>query len=106
MFDLIKKTLLTSVGFGVITKEKIEEIGKELIKKGEVTEKEGKEFIDSMLKRSEKAQKEMETKVYGMIQESIGKLNLATKKDITQLEKKIARLEKRVKDEDKQSTNL
>ena len=106
MFDFIKKTLLTGVGFGVMTKEKIEEFGKELIKKGEMTEKEGKEFIDDLLKKSEQAQKDMETKIYGMTQESIGKLNLATKEDITQLDKKIARLEKRIKNEDKQRTNL
>ena len=101
MFDLLKKTLLTSVGFGVMTKEKIEELGKELIKKGEVTEKEGKEFINSMLKRSEQAQKEMETKLYEIIQKSIGKMNLATKEDITQLNKKIASLEKKKKEEEK-----
>jgi len=101
MFDLIKKTLLTSVGFGILTKEKIEELGKELIKKGEVTEKEGKEFIDNLLTRSEQAQKEMETKVLEIIQESIGKLNLATKEDVNQLNKKIARLEKKTKEEEK-----
>ena len=100
MFDIIKKTLLTSVGFGVMTKEKIEDLGKELIKRGEVTEKEGKEFVDNLLKRSEQAKKEMETKVYGMIQESIKKLNLATKENITQLNKKIARLEKKIKEKE------
>jgi len=105
MFDLLKKTLLTSVGFGVMTKEKIEELGKELVKKGEVTEKEGKEFIDNLLKKSEQAQKEMETKVYGMIQESIRKLNLATKEDVAQLNKKIALFENRIKKEEEQRTN-
>ena len=100
MYDLIKKTILASVGFGVMTKEKIEEIGKEMIKKGEVSEKEGKEFIDSLLKKSEEAQKEIETKVYRMIQDSLKKMNLATKEDITRLNKKITRLEQSIKQEE------
>jgi len=41
-----------------------------------------------LLKKSEQAQKDMKTKVYGMIQESIKKLNLATKENIAQLNKK------------------
>jgi len=101
MFDLIKKTILASVGFGVMTKEKIEELGKEMIKKGEVSEKEGKEFIDGLVKKSEEAQKEIETKIYKMIQDSLKKMNLATKEDITRLNKKIARTEQGIKQEEK-----
>jgi len=101
MFDLIKKTILASVGFGVMTKEKIEELGKEMIKKGEVSEKEGKEFIDGLVKKSEEAQKEIETKIYKMIQDSLKKMNLATKEDITRLNKKIARIEQGIKQEEK-----
>ena len=73
----------------------------QLIKKGEVTEKEGKEFIDGLLKKSEEAQKEIETKIYTMIQDSLKKMNLATKEDITRLNKKIARIEQGIKKEEK-----
>ncbi|MBW2035295.1 MAG: hypothetical protein JRI94_17255 [Deltaproteobacteria bacterium] len=53
MNDLIRKVVLTGIGLAALTKEKIEEVVKEVVEKGKLSEKEGKEFIDS-LKRREK----------------------------------------------------
>ena len=44
MFDLIKKTMLTGVGLAAMTKDKVEELAKELSKKGKLSEKEGKDL--------------------------------------------------------------
>ena len=56
MFDLIKKTLLTGVGLAVMTKEKVEELGKDLASQAKLSEHEGKEFVDHLLKQSDTAQ--------------------------------------------------
>lgn len=56
MFDLIKKTLLTGVGLAVMTKDKVEEMGKEFASQAKLSELEGKEFVDHLLKQSETAQ--------------------------------------------------
>lgn len=95
MFDLIKKTLLTGVGLGVMTKDKVEELAKELTRKGDLSEKEGKELIDDLLKKSEQARKDLEAKIEGLVRQAMKKLNVATKKDVAQLDAKIKRLEKR-----------
>ena len=55
MIDLIKKTLLTGVGLAVMTKEKVEELGKDLVSQAKLSEHEGKEFVDNLLKQSETA---------------------------------------------------
>ena len=55
MIDLIKKTFLTGVGLAFMTKEKITEISKEIIEKGKLSEKEGRELVEELLKKSEKA---------------------------------------------------
>ena len=47
MFELIKKTLLTGVGLAVMTKDKVEELGKELASQAKLSENEGKEFVES-----------------------------------------------------------
>ncbi|MFQ5841020.1 MAG: phasin family protein [Thermodesulfobacteriota bacterium] len=91
MFDLIKKTLLTGVGLGVMTKDKVEE----LARKGELSEKEGKELIDDLLKKSEQAREDLEAKIEGLVRKALEKLNVGAKKDITQLNAKIECLEKR-----------
>ncbi|MBW1613859.1 MAG: polyhydroxyalkanoate synthesis regulator, partial [Deltaproteobacteria bacterium] len=59
MFDLIKKTILTSVGLAAMTKDKVEELVKALMEKGEITENEGEELIDDLLKKSEQARKDL-----------------------------------------------
>jgi polyhydroxyalkanoate synthesis regulator phasin len=89
MFDLIKKTMLTGVGLAAMTREKAEELAKELIKKGELSEKEGKELVDDLLKKSEQAKKDLEKKMKDMVKKALKKMDVATKKDIARLEKNI-----------------
>ena len=95
MFDLIKKTMLTGIGLAAMTKDKVEEVVKDLTEKGEISEKEGKEFLDDLLKKSEQARKELETKVEGLVRKALGKMDLAIKKDIDRLEERVKYLEKK-----------
>jgi len=44
MLEWIKKGFYTSLGLGLITKEKAEELAKEMIRKGQLSEKEGHSF--------------------------------------------------------------
>ena len=55
MVDLIKKAIYTGVGLAVLTKEKAEELVKELSQQAKLSEQEGKELFDSLLKQSEHA---------------------------------------------------
>jgi len=97
MFDIIKKTMLTGVGLASMTKDKVEELAKELAEKGKLSEKEGRELFDELLKKSEQARKDLETKVEDVVKKMLGKIDVATKKDIAELEKKIKRLGKKGK---------
>ncbi len=89
MFDLIKKTMLVGVGLGAMTKEKIEELVEELTKKGELSEKEAKELIDDLLERSKRAKKDLNKKMEDVVMKVLKKMDVATKKDIARLDRKI-----------------
>ena len=93
MLDMIKKTMLTGVGLTLMTKEKIETIASELMEKGQMSEKEGKEFVDELIKKSEQAKKTLETNIENIVKKLLDKMNLATKDDINNLEKKIQKNE-------------
>ena len=101
MFDLIKKTILTGVGLAVMTRDKIEELAKELTEKGKLSEKEGKKLIDDLLTKSEQARKDLETKVEDMVRKALEEVDVATKKDIAGLEEKIRHLEQKQVPENK-----
>jgi len=93
MLDLMKKTLLTGVGLAVMTKDKVEELAKEVVEKGKLSEKEGKEFVDSVLKRSDEARKDLEGRIQTAVQGAVAKLNVATKTDIDELKAEIEKLQ-------------
>jgi len=92
MIDLIKKTLLTGVGLAVMTKEKVEELGKELVSQAKLSEHEGKEFVDSLLKQSDTARKEFETRINAAVQKAVSGLNLASRDEVARLSAKVEEL--------------
>ena len=92
MIDLIKKTLLTGVGLAVMTKEKVEELGKDLVSQAKLSEHEGKEFVDNLLKQSETARKDFETRINAAVQKAVSGLNLASKDEVARLSAKVEEL--------------
>jgi polyhydroxyalkanoate synthesis regulator phasin len=98
MIDLIKKTLLTGVGFALLTKEKAEEMAKEIASQAKFSEQEGKEFIDSLMSQSEKARNDFQSKVEETVQAALKKLNLATRAEVDSLKAQVAELAAKVGD--------
>ena len=94
MIDLVKKMLLIGVGLASMTREKLEEIASDLVKKGELTEKEGRELIDEMMAKSKDAKTEMESWIEKLLTDTLNRLNIPTRKDIQELKQRIAILEK------------
>jgi polyhydroxyalkanoate synthesis regulator phasin len=92
MFDLIKKTLLTGVGLAVMTKDKVEELGRELVAQAKLSEHEGKEFIDHLMSQSETARKDFESRLNTAVQKAVSTLNLASKDEVAKLSAKVEEL--------------
>ena len=76
MLDMLKKTMFTGLGLVALTKEKIEEHVNDLVKKGKLSEKEGKEFITELLKKSETAGEEIKDQLEKSIADVLKKMNL------------------------------
>lgn len=91
MIDLFKKTMYMGLGLAEMTREKMEEISKELMKKGELSEKEGRDFVDELSRKSQQARKSLEKRVDEMVAGALSRLNVATKTDLAALEKKLSK---------------
>jgi polyhydroxyalkanoate synthesis regulator phasin len=98
MIDLIKKTLTTGLGLAFLTKEKIEDLSKDFVEKGKMSEKDAKEFIDELSKRSKEAKERVEGEIEKIVTRTLKKMNLVTREDFRALEKKLNRLTKAVKE--------
>jgi len=96
MLDFIKKTMLTGIGIAMKTKDELEEWVKEIVKKGEMSEKEGKSFLDDLKEKSEKAQKDFEEKIESKFKDLLKKADIATREDVNDLKNEIEELKKTV----------
>jgi polyhydroxyalkanoate synthesis regulator phasin len=94
MQDFIRKVKLLSVGLFYMGKEKVEESVAELIKKGEITEKEGRALVNELVAKSKEATKDLEGRIQKVLSDAQDKLHAPMKKEIDVLKKKIAKLEK------------
>ncbi len=95
MSDFIKKSMLVGMGLVAMTREKIEEVIDALVKKGELSEKEGKEMVDDLVEKSKSVKKDLEEKVEKIVTDILKKLNIPTREELTELKKKIDKLAKK-----------
>ena len=89
MVELIKRAIYTGVGIAVLTKEKAEELVKELTQQAKLSEQEGKELLSSLLKQSEQARTDFQTKLDEAVLAVVNRLNLATKDEVAGLKAKV-----------------
>ncbi|HID70391.1 MAG TPA: hypothetical protein EYP35_08030 [Desulfobacterales bacterium] len=92
MIDLVKKALLTGVGVATLTKDKIEEVAKDFIEKGKMTEKEGRVFVDDLVSRSEESRVEFQKQIESRVQKILEKMDLAKKSEVDALKLEIEKL--------------
>ncbi len=93
MFDLMKKMFLAGVGMTLMTKDKVEEVAREVAKSADLSREKGQEFIDEAIARAQKGREELNSLVERAVNEAVCKANLPTREDIAELNTRLARLE-------------
>ena len=93
MVDLIKKAFYTGLGLAVLTKEKAEELVKDIAQQAKLSEHEGKELMDSLMKQSDQARQDFQGKVDEAVLAVVNRLHLATRDEVASLRAKVEELE-------------
>ena len=93
MKELLKNMIYTSVGAAFLTRDKLDEIRKELVERGNLTKEEGKEFVEDLLKRSDSARDQLEIWLNRQVEERIKGLHLAKTEELDELRHKVEELE-------------
>jgi polyhydroxyalkanoate synthesis regulator phasin len=93
MKEMLKNVVYAGLGAAFLTKEKIEELTKDLIEKGKMSQEEGKQFVDELLRKSEKAKDQLDLWINKRVEDRISQLNLATKDEVAELRRKIEELQ-------------
>jgi len=94
--EFFRKAIITGVGLGLMAKDEMESFAREMEKKFEMSEKDGKKFLDDLQERYEKAQKKLEDRVEKTVREFLKDADIVTHEDLKALKKEIRELKKAV----------
>jgi polyhydroxyalkanoate synthesis regulator phasin len=94
MFDLVKKSMLASVGLALKAWDEVEELANEMVDKGKMTEQEGRKFIDELQGRYQDTQKKLEERVEKSVKDILKKADVVTQDELKALKKEIRDLKK------------
>jgi poly(hydroxyalkanoate) granule-associated protein len=97
MADLIKKMILAGLGALSLTREKAEEISRDLIKRGELAKTDEAKFVRDLMDLVEKNRAGMEEKIEKAVEKAMEKLDIPSRKEINALKEEISKLTKKDK---------
>lgn len=92
MFELVRNILLAGLG----AQEKIKESIEELVKKGELSESQGAKIIKEWTDKADRSSSELRENMSEIISKTLEKMNIPSRDDIENLEKKIESLSLRI----------
>lgn len=92
--ELGKKVIYFGIGLAAYTKEKIEEMVNELVKEGEVKQKEAAQLKEKLIVKAEEEKKELLDFIRAQVNNVAKELGFVTKDEIEKLKKQIKKLEK------------
>jgi len=96
MLNIIKKSMLTGIGLALIAKDEVEDLAKELVNKGKMSENEGTKFLEDLQRRYDETQKKLEEKVQRAVKDFMKKADVVTGDELKGLKKEIRDLKKAI----------
>ncbi|MDO8948486.1 MAG: hypothetical protein Q7U88_15235 [Desulfocapsaceae bacterium] len=93
MIELIKKAMLTGLGVASLTKEKIEEIGRDFVEQGKLSQQEGENLVEELLAKVEEAKEDIKKQIEERVEEIVKKMKLVRMSDLDELKLQIKELQ-------------
>jgi polyhydroxyalkanoate synthesis repressor PhaR len=96
MTEVLKKAMLAGIGAVVLTKEKVEEMVDELIKKGEISKEDRAKFVRELADKAEARSREVKGWVEESVKVTLSKIKMARAEEVEVLRKQVQELTKEV----------
>lgn len=97
MIELFEKTVLTAVGAMTLTQKKAEDLIEELRDKLDISEEEGKAFLEKVQEAVNKNREKMQEQAREEVKKACERMGVVTKDEFDKLKKKVASLERKLK---------
>jgi polyhydroxyalkanoate synthesis regulator phasin len=99
MIDLVKKTMLASVGLAVVTKDKVLESLDELVEKGKLTQEEAAQMSDKIVEEGKAETDKAKVEASKLFNDMLHRANVVTKDQYDALAQRVTELEGRLHQE-------
>ena len=96
MFEMIRKSLLASLGAAVVTKEKVEAATRKWVDEGRISTDEAERLAQDLVENGRKQWEDIQAKVSETVRQTLEGLDIATRKDIDHLSERIDEIERKV----------
>ena len=97
MKEFLQKAWLFGAGVFDFTKDKVEALVQEMVRRGEITQQESSEAVKQLLAKGQEAQQAMVAKVKELTKGAIDEIKVAKASDLEALEARVAALEEALK---------
>jgi polyhydroxyalkanoate synthesis regulator phasin len=97
MIEQLKKALTTGVAVALKTWDEVEALGKEMIKRAKLPEKEAAQLLKSLRQSYENTQHQLESRVHRIVKDVLKKADVATSDEIKVLKREIQGLKRDLK---------
>lgn len=94
--DLIERTFLVGVGAAAFTKDRVQELVEEFVRRGELSSDEGRDLVDRLVTRSRDEARSAMKKADSSLQGALRDLGLSTRREAEELEARVRQLEHRL----------
>jgi|PlaIllAssembly_1097288.scaffolds.fasta_scaffold2035367_1 polyhydroxyalkanoate synthesis regulator phasin len=94
--DLIERTFLVGVGAAAFTKDRIQELVEEFVRRGELSGDEGREMVDRLVMRSREEARSAARRADSSLQGALRDFGVATRREVEDLELRVRQLEHRI----------
>ena len=97
MIDQFRKALSTGVDLALKTWAEVEAMGKDMIKKAQLPEKEAKDFLNGLKKTYEHTQQKVEDRINQLVKDVLKKADIPTSDEVKALKREVQGLKKELK---------
>ncbi|GAA0401477.1 phasin family protein [Paenibacillus motobuensis] len=96
MSDLLKKAISLGWGLTIVSKEKIEGIVDELVRRGELAPSESKQLVERLIDKGAEEQDRFKELINEQVRSVMQGMGLATVKEVEELKGRVAELENKL----------
>lgn len=96
MLETLRKLMLASIGALSLTKEKTEQLVRELSERGQLSSTEARKLVSELLEKGEKEKETIQKTVNSEVQKMREEWGLVNKRDLLEVNARLARIEEQL----------